>query len=104
MELKTRAEGRTLTAQLSGELDHHGAKELLRQLELAIDAETPLQLVLDFSGVSFMDSSGIAVVMRAHRRMQTLGGSAVVVRAPEQARRVLDAANIGRWVRIKQEV
>lgn len=104
MELKTKAEDRTLTVQLSGELDHHGAGELLRQMELLIEAETPLHLVLDFSGVSFMDSSGIAVVMRAQRRMQALGGSAAVVRAPEQARRVLDAANIGRWVRIKQEV
>ena len=48
-----------------------------------------------------MDSSGIALILRAQRRMQTLGGSLLVCRVPQQARRVLDAAGIDRVVTIR---
>ena len=101
MEIKTQSADRRLVLRLSGELDHHGAKEVMRKMDLAIDAAVPLQLMLDLSGVSFMDSSGIAVVMRAQRRMQALGGSLVVTQVPEQARRVLQTANIGRLIQMK---
>jgi stage II sporulation protein AA (anti-sigma F factor antagonist) len=53
---------------------------------------------MDLSGVSFMDSSGIAVVLRAHRRMAALGGSLIVTGVPAQARKVFDAAGVPRLV------
>ena len=72
----------------------------LRQLR-QFDAALPLHLALDLSGVTFMDSSGIALILRARRRMRTLGGSLLVCRVPQQARRVLDAAGIDRVVTIR---
>ena len=45
-----------------------------------------------------MDSSGIAVVLRAHRRMAALGGSLIVTGVPAQARKVFDAAGVPRLV------
>ena len=70
--------------------------------ELALDAALPLKLTLDFSGVSFMDSSGIAVVMRAQRRMRALGGGAVLRQIPPQAKRVFDAAGIFRIIPLEE--
>ena len=61
MEVISSGEGRELTLTLRGELDHHAAKEAMRKLEWELDAALPSKLTLDFSGVSFMDSSGIAV-------------------------------------------
>ena len=87
--------------ELSGELDHHGARNALRELELAVDAALPRVLVLDLAGITFMDSSGIALILRAQQRMQLLDGSVLVRNVPPQARRVLDAAGIGRLVTIK---
>lgn len=98
MEVLTRTNGRELTLAVRGELDHHGARDAMRQIEYALDAALPLTLVLDLSGVSFMDSSGIAVVLRAHRRMATLGGNVRIVGVPPQARRVFDAAGVPRLV------
>ena len=65
MEINPNSSGRELTLTLRGELDHHGARDVMQRMELALDAALPTKLTLDFSGVSFMDSSGIAVVMRA---------------------------------------
>lgn len=101
MEVSAKYEGQELEFQLWGELDHHGAKGLLTSLEREIERTLPMVLVLDFSGVTFMDSSGIALILRAQRRMQTLGGSLLVCRVPQQARRVLDAAGIDRVVTIR---
>ena len=101
MELNAKSVDRKLLLELTGEVDHHGARDALRQLELAVDAALPSQLVLDLSGVTFMDSSGIALILRAQQRMQLLDGSVLVCNVPPQARRVLDAAGIGRLVTIR---
>ena len=101
MEMQVKSADRNLLLELSGELDHHGARNALRELELAVDAALPRLLVLDLTGVTFMDSSGIALILRAQQRMQLLDGSVLVRNVPSQARRVLDAAGIGRLVTIQ---
>ena len=87
-----------LTIALSGEIDHHGAREMMTQLTDAIAERLPTRLVLDLSGVTFMDSSGIAVLLRSLRQMGHTGGSLRAVNIPAQARKVLDAAGIGRLI------
>ena len=101
MEMQATSADRNLLLEFRGELDHHGARNALRELEMAVDAALPKVLVLDMSGITFMDSSGIALILRAQQRMQLLDGSIVVCNVPAQARRVLDAAGIGRLVTIK---
>ena len=101
MEMEVKSADRNLLLELRGEVDHHGARDALRQLELAVDAALPRMLVLDLAGVTFMDSSGIALILRAQQRMGLLDGGVVVRNVPPQARRVLDAAGVGRLVTIK---
>lgn len=101
MEINAKSADRKLLLELKGELDHHGARNTLREIELAIDASLPKLLVLDLAGVSFMDSSGIALILRAQQRMQLLDGTLLVRNVPPQAKRVLDAAGIGRLVTIQ---
>ena len=75
--------------------------DALKEVEIAIDAALPRSLILDFTGVTFMASSGIALILRSQQRMQLMEGSVVLRNVPEQARRVLDAAGIGRLVSIQ---
>jgi len=100
MEIQARSSDRNLLLMVSGELDHHGAKCAIQEVEQAMDAALPRKTVLDFSGITFMDSSGIALLLRAQRRAENLGGSLMVCNVPKQAKRVLDAAGIGRLVKI----
>ena len=65
-------------------------EELDRQIDLAL----PRELVLDLSGLTFTDSSGIAVLLRAYRRLGELGGAVKVVHVPAQAGKVLRAAGL----------
>ena len=97
----SRLEGESVVVSLTGEIDHHNAAALRTGIDKLIYEKRPGKLVLDLEKVTFMDSSGIALILRAQQRMQMLEGSVVVRSVPQQARRVLDAAGIGRLVCIK---
>ena len=98
MPVTAACKDRDLTARLSGEIDHHGARTMMAELDQIIAQRLPRRLTLDLSGVNFMDSSGIAVIIRCKRRMDELGGSLRAVSIPTQPRRVLDAAGVGRLI------
>ena len=87
--------------RFSGELDHHEAGKCMEYLEKVMTLYSTDRIFLDFSTLTFMDSSGIAVLLRAQRSVQNLGGSVVVCRVPRQAKRVMDAAGIGRLMTIQ---
>jgi len=89
-----------LTLFLEGELDHHSAKNGMKKLDRLIDEYMPRDCVLDFSDLSFMDSSGIAVILRVHKRMVATGGRAWVENPRNQPLRVIDASGIDRIVKI----
>ncbi len=85
---------RNMILQIGGEIDHHQVKKLMQEIDSRIDLHMPRNLVLDLNGVTFMDSSGIALLLRAWKRMQELEGTTAVVHVPQQALRVLQAAGI----------
>lgn len=89
-----------LTVYLSGELDHHAAGEAIRVINELIEDNMPRQCVLEFSGLSFMDSSGIAVVINAGKKMRSLGGKLSVENPAPQARKVLEASGIDRLIAV----
>ncbi len=95
--------GRALTAQVTGEIDHHAARMLMTELGRQVDAAMPRELLLDFGGVSFMDSSGIAVVLRSSKRMRELGGSMALQNVPPQAAKVLRAAGVDKLLPFAEE-
>lgn len=86
--------GDTLYAYLAGEIDHDAAQSLRLEIDDALVCHMPHILVLDFSGVGFMDSSGVGLILGRQRRAQALGGRIRVQHAPRQLRRVLDLARI----------
>ena len=100
MEMKYKAENRQLTIELSGDLDHPASKGLMDAIDRCMEQNLPTKTILDMGELTFMDSSGIAVVLRAKRRMEALGGNLYVVNIPRQAARVLETAGLGRYVNL----
>ena len=70
MNLTSFLQDKHLTVALRGEIDHHSAKDIMRVLGNKIDLYLPRVCVLDFREVTFMDSSGIAIVISCVRRMR----------------------------------
>ena len=92
MEIEATSADRNLLLEMKGELDHHGARNALRELELSIDAALPKKLVLDLAGVTFMDSSGIGVLLNRYKQMKA--GHTSFYGACPQVMRVLKVAGI----------
>ena len=90
-----------VTVTLSGEIDHHGARAMMQELEEVVATLMPRRLTLNLSGITFMDSSGIALLLRVHRHVSGYGGALNVTAIPPQPRRVLDAAGAGRIIRLE---
>ena len=98
MNISTAFAAGRLTIYLAGELDHHEARGAIRSIDELLDEYLPRDCVLDMSGLSFMDSSGIALIIRMSRRMKNLGGRAWIENHAKQPLRVIDASGIDRLV------
>lgn len=93
-----------LTVALTGEIDHHTAKQYITAIAGKIEAYTPDVCVLDFSEVGFIDSSGIAVVINALRGMTQIEGKLILTGICDQPMKVFRASGIDRLVEIKEAV
>jgi stage II sporulation protein AA (anti-sigma F factor antagonist) len=91
-----------LTVVLTGEIDHHCAKNYINSISAKIEAYTPRICILDFQDVTFMDSSGIAVVINALRNMNRIGGKLELMSLADQPMRVFRASGIDKLVDIKE--
>ena len=96
-------EGR-LTVALTGEIDHHCAREYIRTIAAKIEAYMPNICILDFQEVSFVDSSGIAVVINALRNMTQIEGRLLLTGLSPQPMRVFRASGIDKLVEIREAV
>ena len=101
MQMTSFLQDKQLTIALSGEIDHHGARNVLRLIAGKIDQFMPKVCILDMRAVTFMDSSGIAIVIHTYRRMQELEGTLKLKRVPAQPCKVLEAAGMHRLVSIE---
>ena len=94
MRIITHDDGRCLTLRLMGELDHAAAQTVMPGIEDAVEEYLPRRCVLDLTGVSFMDSSGIAGILKTDRLLRQTGGVLALSGVPGQVRRVLDVAGL----------
>jgi len=85
-----------MTAALSGEIDHHTAKALREDIDNAAQCARPKRLVLDFSEVGFMDSSGIGLIMGRYRLTQEWECQVELTGASPSIARMIRLAGLGR--------
>ena len=96
MNLTSFLQDKQLTIALRGEIDHHSAKDIMRVVGNKIELYLPRVCVLDFREVTFMDSSGIAIVIACVRHM-------ILRSVPPQPMKVLRASGIERIATLEDE-
>lgn len=103
MRLTSYLQDGQLTVVLTGEIDHHCAKSYIQTIAAKIEAYTPKICILDFQEVSFMDSSGIAVMINAMRAMSRLDGKLIVSGLKTQPLKVIKTSGIDKLIEIKED-
>jgi len=104
MQLTSFLQDSRLTVALTGEIDHHRAKGYIQAISGKIEAYNPSVCILDFQDVSFMDSSGIAVVINALRSMARIEGKLLLSGLGSQPMKVFRASGIDKLVEIMEAV
>lgn len=103
MKIEHKREGRAQVIAIAEELGHHEAGQIIDYLEttLALHPEGPV--ILDLSDMTFMDSSGLAVVLHLQRMLQRMGRGLMVRGTRPQAMRVFRAAGLPKLVNFEGE-
>ncbi len=96
--------GGIIYAVISGDIDHHTAKGIRTDIDKAVSEHDPGLLILDFSRVTFMDSSGIGLVMGRYRQMTDRGGEVILTGVAGYIRKVFQLSGIDRLTKIADDV
>ncbi len=92
--LKIYNDGGRITAAVSGDIDHHAARELRESLDMIIAYSRPEVLILDLENVGFMDSSGIGLIVGRQKRMREQGGELLVKNARAEINEILKLSGL----------
>ncbi len=87
--MQTAISDKTLTVYLQGEIDHHSAAAIRNQTDSRILRYSPEELILDFSGVSFMDSSGVGLVIGRYKLALSRNCRTVITGLRERDKKIL---------------
>lgn len=94
MPTKVICDKQQVTAFLSGEIDHHNAPAARAIIDTYIQKAQPKKLTIDFGSVSFMDSSGIGLVMGRFKLLSQCGGKMEITGLSPQAYKVMKLSGI----------
>ncbi len=96
MSVKIETQAETVTAYLEGELDHHAAAPIRQQIDDAVLEYKPKKLVIDFDKLTFMDSSGIGLVMGRYKTASEVGATLTVCNVSARIYKVMRLSGIDR--------
>ncbi len=92
--LKIFNDGKRITTALSGDIDHHAARQLREELDGIIERSQPELLILDLENVGFMDSSGIGLILGRMKSLRDLGGELLVKNARPEIAEVIKLSGL----------
>lgn len=89
-----------LVVNMTGELDHHSAVEVRSKIDDRLDRKSLCKLILDFSGVTFMDSSGIGVVIGRYKRLSIKKGAIGIINVNKTVKRVFELSGMFKIIKL----
>ncbi len=103
MNVEFKMTGGRMRVLLNGEIDHHCAKMLCEKIDFKISVEKPETVLLDFSNVTFMDSSGLAVVAGRKKLCDRYGIKAYITNISGHPKKILKMAGADRLIKFLEE-
>lgn len=83
-----------ITVVLKGELDHHAAAGAREIIDIRLERQNPRLCVFDMKGISFMDSSGIGLILGRKRIAEGYGGRVVLKNLSRSAEKMIKMAGL----------
>ena len=97
MKFELAKSGNLLIVRVAGELDHHFADEIRMRIDAEIMKPPVTNILFDFNNLSFMDSSGIGMIMGRYKKIKALGGKAWIICNNPNATRILEMSGVFKY-------
>ena len=94
MNVKYNTEDKLLVLELTEEIDHHSTEKIRRRADYEIQRHMPRKAIFDFSGVTFMDSAGIGMVIGRYKMVSMLGGKVSMINVKPNIKKVFEMSGI----------
>ena len=104
MEINIEVIGVNLVVKLYGEIDHHTSQGIRESIDRKIEICNIKNLIFDFAGVTFMDSSGIGVIIGRYKQIRLKGGRTLIVRPQPHVDKLLDLSGIKRIISTNEDI
>jgi len=98
MGIQIEIRGRVLIATPEGELDHLCAERLRVQIDTAFERSTCKHILLDMASISFMDSSGIGMIIGRYKAAEKRGGQLALANMSEAVTRIFDISGLAKII------
>ena len=92
--------GSILSIHVRGEIDHHTSSAIRTGIDSTLFEKRPQKLILDLSGVSFMDSSGLGLIMGRYALVKQYGGTLAVLDPSPAVLKIIRLAGMERMVSV----
>lgn len=89
-----------LIVKLKGELDHHSSEEVRKKIDKYYSGGNMLNIIMDLNELSFMDSSGIGLVMGRYRNASDRRGKLSIACENESIKRILDMSGLLKIIKL----
>jgi len=83
-----------LLVKLSGELDHHTAEELKEVINREWEKDLTCNIIFDLENLSFMDSSGVGVIMGRYKQVSKTGGKIALCNLSPHLKKVIELSGL----------
>ncbi len=97
-----KSDGVGVVVSLVGEIDHHNASSIRTGIDKLIYEKRPRRLVMDLSGIDFMDSSGLGLIMGRFSLVRELGGELSIRNPNDGVLKICRLAGLERLIRIEK--
>ncbi|OZM57134.1 anti-sigma F factor antagonist [Lottiidibacillus patelloidae] len=92
-----------LCIRLEGELDHHTAEILRNDVHATLEKENIKHIVLNLESLSFMDSSGLGVILGRYKHIKNLGGEMIVCAISPEVKRLFEMSGLFKIIRLETD-
>ena len=96
--------GRSLIIRLNCELDHHISEQIRKRIDNIIDTKAIKNIIFDFEKVSFMDSSGIGVVIGRLKKVKNRDGKVCITNINKRVDKVFTLSGLYKIITVYNNV
>lgn len=98
MQINFEIKNKILIVMIEGELDHHTSMEIRDRIDKEMNRNKTKNLILDFTNLTFMDSSGIGVILGRYKNIQKRNGKLIIVNPNPQVIRIITISGLHKIV------